>query len=206
MVDGRGHVHGVERAGDRQRDQPGPRGRVGREGGELLQRAAGHDLPGAVDVGGGEAVPVDGGEHVFLDAAEDRGHAGLGDRGGLGHRLAALADEDERLLGGEHAGQGGGGELADAVSGDAGPGSHAEHLGDGQRGGDQQGLRDGGVADLVRVGGGPVGDQIEAGAARTTRTGGPPDPGVSSHGFRNPGVWAPWPGATMTSTKSNTAL
>ena len=41
-----------------------------------------------------------------------------GRRGGLGHRLAALADQHHRLLGGDHAGAGGGGELADAVAGD----------------------------------------------------------------------------------------
>ncbi len=40
-------------------------------------------------------------------------------------------------------------------------GGRAEGLGGGQRGGHEQGLRDGGVADLVGVGRGAVGDQIE---------------------------------------------
>ena len=36
----------------------------------------------------------------------------------VGHRPAALADEHHRLLGGDHAGAGRGGDLADAVAGD----------------------------------------------------------------------------------------
>ena len=67
--------------------------------------AGGDDLAGAVVVGGGEPVLVEGGEHLVAVAAEDGGHAGRGDGGGLGHRLAALADQHHRLLGGDHAGR-----------------------------------------------------------------------------------------------------
>ena len=68
--------------------------------------------------------------------------------GGRGHRLAALADQHHRLLGGDHPGAGGGGELADAVAGDRadlaeGVGRVREELeGGDQAGGDQQRLGD----------------------------------------------------------------
>ena len=79
----RRHVPGVERAGHRQRPQPGPGGRIGGERGELVQRSGRHDLPGAVDVRRGQAVRLDGGEHLCLVAAEHRGHPGrLGPRPG----------------------------------------------------------------------------------------------------------------------------
>ena len=115
---------------------------------ELLEGAGGDDLAGAVVVGGGQAVLVERGEHLVAVAAEDRGHAGRGDRGGLGHRLAALADQHHRLLGGDHPGAGGGGELADAVAGDRadlleGVGRVREQLERrDQAGGDQQRLGD----------------------------------------------------------------
>ena len=75
-VDGRAHVLGVERAGDLQRADPGLGRRVGREGGQLLHRAGGDDLAGAVDVGGGEAVPGEGFGDLGRVAAEDGAHAG----------------------------------------------------------------------------------------------------------------------------------
>jgi hypothetical protein len=62
-------------------------------------------------------VGGDGGEHLVFVAAEDGGHAGAGDGGGLGHGLSALADQDESLLGGEHPGERRGGELAHTVTG-----------------------------------------------------------------------------------------
>ena len=90
----------------------------------------------------------------------------VGGRGG--HRLAALAHQHHRLLGGDGAGTGRGGQLADAVPGDRadapeGVGRVREQLEGGeQAGGDQQRLRDGGVADRLRVGLGAVVDQVEA--------------------------------------------
>ena len=118
VADGGGHVLGVERAGDAERHQPGLGGRVGGEGLELLEGAGGDDLAGAVVVGGGEAVLVERGEHLVAVAAEHGGHAGGRGGGRLGHRVAALADQHHRLLGGDHPGTGGGGELAHAVAGD----------------------------------------------------------------------------------------
>ena len=90
-------------------------------------------------------------------------------RGGRGHRVATLADQHHRLLGGDGAGTGGGGELADAVPGDGADaaervGRVREQLEGGQQaGGDQQRLGDGGVADRLRVRLGAVVDQVEPG-------------------------------------------
>ena len=50
VVDGRGHVRGVEGAGDLERAHAGALGRVGGEGGQLLERAGDDDLAGAVHV------------------------------------------------------------------------------------------------------------------------------------------------------------
>ena len=149
---------GVEGAGDAQRDQPGAGRRVGGERLELLGGARGDDLAGAVVVGGGQAVLVEGGQHLVAVAAEDGGHPGRRDGGRVGHRPAALADEDHRLLGAEHPGAGGGGQLTDAVTGNrpdlrepvGGVGEQLE--GGDQAGGDQQRLGDPGVADGLGVG------------------------------------------------------
>ena len=128
-------------------------------------------------------------------------------RGGGGHRPAALADQHHRLLGGDDAGAGGGGDLADAVPGDRadraeGVGRVREQLERGeQAGGDQQRLGDGGVADRLGVGLGAVVDQVEAGDGGQPAAAGRAKVGISSQGVRKPGVWAPWPGATMTSTR-----
>ena len=90
-------------------------------------------------------------------------------RGGRGHRVAALADQHHRLLGGDRPGTGRGGQLTDAVPGDGADlaervGRVREQLEGGeQAGGDQQRLGDGGVADRLRVGLGAVVDQVEAG-------------------------------------------
>ena len=116
MPDRGRHVLGVERARDLQRSQPGLLRRVGRERRELLERARDDDLAGAVLVGGGEAVRLGLRDDLVAVAAEDGGHAGGGDGRRSGHRLAALADEHHRLLGGDDAGADGGGDLADAVA------------------------------------------------------------------------------------------
>ena len=205
VADGGGHVVGVERAGDAQLRQPCLGRRVGGEGLELLEGAGGDDLAGAVVVGGGQSVLVERGEHLVAVAPEDGGHAGGRGGGGLGHRVAALADQHHRLLGGDHPGTSRGGELSHAV---AGHGTDlAERVGRvgeqlqrrDQPGRDQQRLGDAGVADGLGVGLGAVVDQVEVG------DGGQPleargELGSSSHGVRKPGDWAPWPGATMTST------
>ncbi len=70
------------------------------------------------------------------------------------------ATRRDGLVGGDHSGQRGGGELADAVAGDQ-IGGDAELLEGGQRGGHQKRLGDGRVADLLGVGGGAVGDEVE---------------------------------------------
>ena len=143
-------------------------------------------------------------EDLVAVAAEQGGHAGLGARGGLGHRQAPLADEEQRLLVGEHTGERGGGDLADAVAGEAptapgrvaGPPPSSASAETGR--GDQQRLGDGGVADRVRVGLGAVVGRSSPMTADSQR-GGRREP-RSSQGVRKPGVWAPWPGATSTST------
>ena len=120
---------------------------------ELLDGAGRDDLAGAVVVGGGQAVLLELGEHLVAVAAQDRGHAGRGLLRGGGHRVAPLADQHHGLLGGDRAGAGRGGELADAVPGDRTDlvervGRVREQLEGGEQpGGDQQRLGDGGVAD-----------------------------------------------------------
>ncbi|KMP02566.1 hypothetical protein CIRG_10389 [Coccidioides immitis RMSCC 2394] len=168
VADSRLHVLGVEGAGDAERHQPGLGGRLGGEGLELLERARGDDLAGAVVVGGGETVLLDRGEDLLADAAEDGGHAGRRLRSSLGHGLAALTDEDHRLLGADRASAGGGGDLTDAVAGDGADlregvrGLREELQGRDQAGGDQQGLGDLGGADGLGIGIGAVVDQVEA--------------------------------------------
>ena len=118
-------------------------------------------------------------------------------RGGCGHRLAALADQHHRLLGGDRAGTGRGGDLADAVAGDRADlaervGRVREQLERGdQPGGDQQRLGDLGVADGLGVRLGAVVGQVEPGDGRQPLRTGEANVGSSSQGVRKPGVWAP---------------
>ena len=70
------HVLRVERAGDGERDDPCLLGRGGGEGGELLHRPRGDDLPGSVGVRCGEAVGGERLRHLLRLAADDRAHAG----------------------------------------------------------------------------------------------------------------------------------
>jgi hypothetical protein len=97
------------------------------------------------------------GEHLVGVAADHARHRGRRDGAGRRHRPAALTDEDHGLLGRQHADAGGGGDLAHRVSGghpDEGErvGRMREQLeGRQQPGGDQQRLRDGGVADRLGV-------------------------------------------------------
>ena len=144
---------------------------------ELLHRAGGDDLAGAVVVGRRR------GPAPRSRPAPRRGRrrgrrscrsAVVG--GGLGHRLAALAHQHHRLLGGDRPGTGGGGELADAVAGDGADlaervGRVREQLERGdQPGGDQQRLGDLGVADGLGVRLGAVVGQVDA-RRRSTATG-----------------------------------
>ena len=118
LLAGRGHVVGVEGAGDRQRHDPRLGRRVGLQRVQPVERAGGDDLAGAVHVRRGQAVLVDGGQDLVGVAAEDGGHAGRRLRAGGGHRPAADGGERDRGLDRQHAGERGGGELADAVPGD----------------------------------------------------------------------------------------
>lgn len=99
-------------------------------------------------------------------AAEQRGHAGRGDRGGLGHRQTALAHEGQGGRVVQDAREDGGGDLADAVTGDGTRGHVTEGRGGDQSGGDEQRLGDGGVTDLVRVGVRAVVHQVEVDGGR----------------------------------------
>ena len=113
------HVLGVERAGDAQRHQPG-----------LLRRLVGERLRAAPCVPAATTWPgplsLAAVRPCFSMTASTSSRSPprtavmpVGGHGGrLGHRLAALADQHHRLLGGDHPGAGGGGELADAVAGD----------------------------------------------------------------------------------------
>ena len=206
VADGRGHVLGVERAGDAERDQP----RLGRRVvGEGLRAARGcrRRRSGRRRCRWRrQPVLLERGQHLVAVAAEDGGHAGRGGRGGVGHRLAALADEHHRLLGGDRPGARGGGDLADAVAGDGADlaervGRVREQLERGdQAGGDQQRLGDlrcrGWSRRRPRCRSGPGRGRRRSRASSKREA----NVGSSSQGVRKPGVWAPWPGATMTST------
>ena len=77
-------------------------GRLGRERGEL-RRACRRRRSGRRRSRWRRTRPcsAERGEDLVGVAAEDRGHAGRRVRRGGGHRPAALADEDHRLLGGD---------------------------------------------------------------------------------------------------------
>lgn len=123
--------------------------------------------------------------HVRV-AAEQRRHTGVGDRRGLGHGEPAGPYQTERRLVADDSGEGGGGDLTNAVTCDDVRGRVKGGSGQ-QTGGDQQRLRHRGVTDRVRVGLGAVvarsspiaSDQAAMRSAA---------PGRSSQGVRKPGV------------------
>ena len=191
-ADGGLHVHGVEGAGDAERDQPGLGRRVLGEGVQLLAGAGRHDLTGPVVVGRGQPVLVDGRQHLVAVTTQYGGHAGRRGRGGLGHRLAPLADQHHGLLRGDGAGDGGGCELADAVTGDGADLREQvarlveQRLRGHQAGGHQERLGDLGVADGVGVGLRAVVGQVDAGhrgePVEARREGGVLEPGREEAG------------------------
>ena len=178
---GRGHERGVERARHLQRDDPGPGGRLGGELAQAVQRSGGDDLTGAVAVGREQPVCLDRGDDLGRVAAEDGAHAGRFEGAGGGHLPAAYPGEGDRGLGGQHPGEGGGTELADAVAGDQADVVHGQVLGGQQGGGDEQWLGARGVPDLVGVGLGAEVDEIDAGE------GGPPPQARFGAGQVEPG-------------------
>ena len=134
---------------------------------QRVERAGGDDLAGAVAVGRGEARGLDAGRTssgsppstadmpvgVSAQAAAISAprHGGEGDRPSAG-----VSTPDHR----------GGGELADAVPGDdasAAPSSSELRPAAISAARDDQRLGDGGVLDLVGVGGGAEPDQVETG-------------------------------------------
>ena len=183
--DGRRHVAGVECAGHGQRAQPRTFGRVGGQCGELLGGAGRDHLAGRVDVGGGQAELGQLREYRISVTTQDGGHAGRVDRCGAGHGAAALAHEHQRRFRRKHAGQRGGGDLADTVAGDGsdvardvveaarqparGLAGNAElwlpvrekYGRGGEAGTDEKRLGDRGVSDLVGVGGGAQAGKVE---------------------------------------------
>ena len=170
-IGGRRHVMGMERARDRQRPQPGPGRRILSERCQLDERAGGHDLARAVHVGRSQPGRLDRGEHVGLVAAEYGGHAGRLGRGGGCHAVGPDPDQAHGVLRAmitpASTPAASSPTLWPATATDCaadrvGPGDDLiERGGDG--GGHQQRLRDGGVPDLVGVGGCPAPDQIAAG-------------------------------------------
>ena len=105
---------------------------------ELLERAGGHDLPRAVVVGGGQAVLAIAASTSSRSPPRTAVIPVGVVAGGPRHRLAALADQDHRLLGGDHPGADGGADLADTVAGDRADlvervGGVREHLEDGHQ-------------------------------------------------------------------------
>ena len=201
---GRGHVRGVERAGDLQRRSPGPWRACPRRTRRAARRCRRRRSGRRRCRWPGSARLRDRGEHLVAVAAEHRGHAGGGRRA-----ASAIARPRSRTRTIAASAVSTRAPAAAAISPTLWPataptvervGGVREQLEGGQQaGGDQQRLGHRGVADLVRVGLGAVVDQVEAG------DGGQPGQafgaaGRSSQGVRKPGVWAPWPGATSTST------
>ena len=89
--------------------------------GQFVQRrhrTCGDDLSGGVPVGRNQIQGVEPGEHLGLVAAEQRRHPGGFERAGLGHLGAAGGRQRYGVVGGDDAGDGVGGDLADGVSGD----------------------------------------------------------------------------------------
>lgn len=119
--------------------------------------------------------------------------------------LPRATDEDHRLLGGEHPGRGGRGDLADGVAGEDPHAAQARRLvvqerlqGD-EAGADDEGLGDGRGPDRRLVRGRAVGDEVDV------RRGGQPLEAVTEAGEVEPGgeeagLWEPCPGQTMAST------
>ena len=113
----------------------------------------------------------------------------------------------------EHAGHGGGGELADRVPGGDEASSRAAStrvrqppgqsgVGE-QRGGHHQGLGDRGVADLLGVRGGAQPLQVQARRRRTSARRASRPRASTSHGASMPGVCAPCPGASRAITPAS---
>ena len=108
-------------------------------------------------------------EYVVKITANDGSHGSWGRRTGLGHRTAALAYKDHRLLCGENAYARRGSHLSDGMTrNDAdmwvGIGRVREELEGGeQAGSDEKRLRNGGISDRFRVCLSAVVPQIEAG-------------------------------------------
>ena len=112
------HVLGVERAGDLERDAAGalPAGRPARAA-SCSSVPAATTWPAPLSLA---AVRPCSSSVARTSSRSPPSTAVMPvrrERGGLGHGAAALADEDHRLLGRDHARAGGGGDLADAVAG-----------------------------------------------------------------------------------------
>ena len=82
-----------------------------------VSAAGGDDLAGGVAVGGDQVELLEAGQHLGLVTAEHRGHAGRLDGAGLGHLGAAGGGQRDGVIGGHHAGDRVGGDLADGVAG-----------------------------------------------------------------------------------------
>ena len=164
--------------------------------------------PGAVVVGRGEAVLLERGQHLVAVAAEHGGHAGRGARAASAialprSRTSTMACSAEMT---PHAG--GSGDLTDAVA--RRRAHHAERVGrvreQRRAAATRPDATSSGWATAVSrivscvglgavVGRGRDRRRPTASRCRSAKT------GSSIHGDRNPGVWAPCPGATMTSTR-----
>ncbi len=206
-VDRRLHVVGVERPGDLQRAQAGALGRVGLQGGELLERAGGDDLARRVDVRRREAVLVE--RRPAPGRGRRRGPPSC--RSAVAAAAAAMAWPRSRtktiacsaVMTPAAVGRG---DLADGVPG-AGT-DLAVGVGGVREEGEQrdQARRPRAAAGRWRCRGWSRRRlRCRAGRGRCRRTAESQcrrsrNPGSSSQGERKPGVWAPCPGATMTST------
>ncbi len=201
MADCRRHVLGVERARDGERDEPGLGGRVGGERLELLDGAGGDDLARSVVVGRGEALASERCEHLVTVTAEDGGHAGRVTAAASAiarprSRTRTMASSEDSTP--DRAAAASSPTLWPATTPTWRAGS-ARSAGGRERRGDQQGLGDRGVADLVGVGLGAEWARSRSEPRRANRAG-RRRRASSNQGVRKPGAWAPSPGATMTST------
>ena len=195
---GRGHVRGVERAGDLQRDDAGLRRR---RRGELLQRrrATRRRRSGRRRCGWPGSSPA-----ASIAATTSSGSPPSTALMPVGSSAQAAAISRPRtaakviaVSGGEHAGQRGRADLADAVAGDHADVVERQVLGGEQRGRDQQRLGLGGVADLVGVGARCRGGPGRRRPARTTSAAAPRSPAGRARGRGSRVSASPGPGREL---------
>ena len=109
------HVFGVKCAGNFKGPHAGTS--RGNKAFDLGESSSHHNLPGAIDICRREPDRGSCRNDFFLVAAKDRCHTGCRHRGCRSHCVAALANKNHGLLGGEDSGANSRGNFAHRVAG-----------------------------------------------------------------------------------------